>query len=341
MAEGNTNNIEKQAPNFDFKKSNGKLVFLAGLAVFLSSVTPFVPFAPAPLALAFLIFGLSKTLIAGGIFTAVLFMIAMFSSLTPVNGLFYLCALFCAWIVQKIIRSKQQPHLGLFKYGFLIIGLGVAFYGVATNLGGYSIQDEMVKAVNVMTEQIKNDQGYQAMLAQGGEQARAVQDLIQKPEEAAKQMLTWLPAGFFVFVFFTMWVTIYMVLRNGLVWRKYINYPFGLTDFLRFRAPYYFVYPLILGLALVAGGDYLFGSETAQLVGYNVLYCLGIFYLFQGVGVLVDFLNYVKIGGFFRNMLIIFSILVFWRILAFVGLFDGWINFRKFFKNKNHEGEIS
>lgn len=340
MSESGVNNFENPVRPVEFQNSNGKLIFLCGLGVFLCSVTPFVPFAPAPLALAFLIFGNSKASLATGLFTLLLFGLAAFTSLTSVHGVFYIGSAIVAWIVQKIIRSKENPHQGLFKYGFGIIALGALLYGTAVVVTDFSLEGELVKAINVMTEQLKADENYKTLIAQGGEQGRAVQDLIDKPEAAAKEVAAWLPSGFFISVFFTIWITMFMVFRNSIAWRNIVSYQYNFNDFLEFKVPYFFIYPVIVGLALAAGGDYILGTSWAQPVGYNIIYCLGIFYLFQGVGVLVDFLKFAKIHGFFRNLMVIFAILMLWRALAIIGLFDVWINFRKFFRNKN-EGDLS
>lgn len=88
-----------------------------------------------------------------------------------------------------------------------------------------------------------------------------------------------------------------MVLRNSVIWKQKISYPYSLRDIIEFKVPEFFVWPLIAGLALFLGGEYFLG-EKAEVIAVNILYCLSIFYFFQGFGVLADFLTHIRIVGF-------------------------------------------
>jgi Predicted membrane protein (DUF2232) len=125
-----------------------------------------------------------------------------------------------------------------------------------------------------------------------------------------------------------------VILRNSLFWRQKVKYPFGIRDFLRFKVPDYFVYPLILSLVLTLGGEYVLG-ERGTLVGGNLLYCLGIFYFFHGLGIFVDLLDYLKVFGLLRTLMFAITFLFAWRVLVIAGVFDLWVNFRKFFNKSN------
>lgn len=94
------------------------------------------------------------------------------------------------------------------------------------------------------------------------------------------------------------------------------------------------VYPVIVGLGLYVGSDYgLF--EKSEFWGGNILYCLAPFYFFQGLGVYLDFLSFLRVGGLIRSLFVFGTVLMGWRYLIVVGLFDLWINFRRFFKIDN------
>ena len=97
------------------------------------------------------------------------------------------------------------------------------------------------------------------------------------------------------------------------------------------------MWPLIGGLALAVGGDYLFGS-TGITIGANLLYCLSVFYFFQGFGIMSALLDHIKLKGFLRAMLTVSALVLAWRVLVIVGVFDNWVNFRKFLIDKS-EGD--
>jgi len=129
-----------------------------------------------------------------------------------------------------------------------------------------------------------------------------------------------------------------MILRNSLVWRIRHAYPFGLKDLVRYKVPDFFVWPLIAGLALFLGAEAI--APWAEVLGGNILACLGIFFFFQGFGVFVDLLSFLGINGFFRSILIVSTVFMGWKVLVLAGLFDIWVDFRRFMKTKkNDEGD--
>ena len=90
---------------------------------------------------------------------------------------------------------------------------------------------------------------------------------------------------------------------------------------------------------MLVGADYGLPKES-EVIGRNLLYCLGVFYLFQGFGVYNDFLKYLRIGGFIKTLFIAFTLILGARYLALLGIFDLWFDFRRFFTNsKKDEGD--
>ena len=81
-------------------------------------------------------------------------------------------------------------------------------------------------------------------------------------------------------------------------------------------------------------GEFL--GEWGPVMGISLLKILGVFYFFQGFGIYVDFLDHVRIFGFLRSILVVLIVLTANQMLALVGLFDMFVNFRKFLKKKDH-----
>ncbi len=62
------------------------------------------------------------------------------------------------------------------------------------------------------------------------------------------------------------------------------------------------------------------------------------FYFFQGFGLYISFLNFMGLGGFLRAVLVIATVITANEVLAIFGLFDMFVNFRKYMKRKD-QGE--
>ncbi|MEK6626835.1 MAG: DUF2232 domain-containing protein [Bdellovibrionota bacterium] len=321
------------------RHSLGKLIFLVALSLALSSFTPFFLLAPAPLAFAFLLFGVLKTVTVGlfcmGIVAALIFQTGL--SLTSA-GVFLLSLAYGA-IVFTIIKSQVHPARGLLKYGIGLFGLISSVVGITVWLAGISVRTYLLETVKTGINEIKNNAEYGQLVSKGGEDTRALQDLLQDPNSIVQEVMQWSPSVLFVTVIVTLWLSLFLILRNASVWSVMRPYPFNVKTLIDFKGPDWLIAILIFGLALAAGGDYLAG-EWLQVVGINLLYAVGVFYFFQGIGVFLELLTSLKIVGLFRSIIVVFTVFSVWKILAVVGLLDNWFDFRKFFKKNNEEGDI-
>jgi len=316
------------------KPQYGKMVFLTIIALALTSFPPLSILAPAPIAFGLLLFGRRKGLVLAAAYVVGLsFLSHYYPKMFPLLGPMAFALALVGYLLAEVILRKVPPKKGMVLTGlsvFLGIGLIVGLYTVATD---FSVEKFIEGRVVEVVEEFKVSNKLEGLKAQGGEEARALLDIVNNPKSLVKNIVAYIPAGVFVSTIFAVWACLYVILRNSLIWRGKASYPFGLRDLLNFRVPDYFVWPLIGALALTLGGDYLLG-ETGVIVGTNLLYILGIFYFFQGFGVLVDFMDHLKIYGFFRTLLLAFTFFMAWRVLVIIGVFDLWVNFRKFIKKK-------
>ena len=240
-------------------------------------------------------------------------------------------------LLGEIIFREVKPSHGLIMAGAIIIsltGLGLLAFHLGSELG---LKEVISQYVAKFLSNLKESSGER--LRTGGEEARMIRELLDHPEDIVKNIIQWAPTAIVVSTFLGLWASLFMVLRNGLIWKQKLKYRYGIRDLVEFKTPEWFVYPLIISLVLFVGGDQFLG-ESAGIIGGNLLYILGIFYFFQGFGIFSDLLTYMGIFGIFRSVLMIFTIFAAWRILAVVGMFDLWLNFRKYFKrNKDNEGD--
>lgn len=325
---------------FDQRASFGKLMFLAVISVALCSFGPLSVFAPVPLILSFLLYGRLTTLFIGGVCTSALWFVSVkFAIPLEIAGM-YLTALLYAILIAEVVLRNINPVKGLIYAGILLVTIVGGSLIAYDQLGKSSVKAELSASVNQLLAMVKERNKNNTALQSNGEEARAVQDFLAKPEVLVNEIYSILPAIIFVFVFFGLWISLYMTLRNSVIWRYKNLYSYSLKDLINFRVPDFFVWPLILSLVFVVGADYGLPKVT-EIIGSNLLYCLGVFYLFQGFGVYNAFLKYLKIGGFMKTMFVVFTLVMAYKFLAILGMFDMWFDFRKFLTNKKKdEGDI-
>ena len=335
MTKTQTHNIG----NFDSRASFPKLMFLAVIAILLCSFGPLSIFAPVPLILAFLLYGRTTTLFLGVFSSIILWLISIKFTQLPffLMGM-YLTALLFAILVAEVIFRNMDPVKGLIRGGAVlvtIVGVSLFWYN---QLGQNSLKIQILKGIETTFSKVKENN--KEVIAAGGEEGRAVQDMLSRPDELANEIYSILPSIVFIIVFVGLWISLYMTLRNSLIWRYKNLYNYSLNDLIHFKAPDFFVYPLICSLILMLGADYGLG-KTAGVIGGNLLYCLGVFYLFQGFGIYSDFLKYLRIRGFVKTMFIVFTLIMAFKFLAILGMFDLWFDFRKYLKNsEKNEGDM-
>jgi len=319
--------------------SLGKLIFLVALSVTLSSFTPFFLLAPAPLAFAFLLFGPLKTIVVGLCFAGIVAALIFQTGLSLASAGVFVFSLIFGGIVFTIIKRQINPAIGVLKYGIGFFGLIAILSGLAVWGTGIPVKAYLLDVVKTGINEIKSNAEYGQLVSKGGEDIRALQDMLQDPNGIVQELLRWSPSVLFVVVIVSLWLSVFLVLRNASAWSAVRPYPFNVKALIDFKSPDWLLVVLIAGLAFAAGGDLLAG-EWLQVVGMNLLYAVGVFYFFQGIGVFLELLTSLKIAGLFRSIILIFTIFSVWKLLALVGLFDNWFNFRKFFKKNNEEGDI-
>jgi len=325
---------------FDQRASFGKLMFLAVISVALCSFGPLSVFAPVPLILAFLLYGRLTTLLIGGVCTSLLWFVSVKFAIPLVIAGMYLTAFLYAILIAEVILRNINPVKGLIYSGIILVTIVGGSLIAFNQLSKVSVKTELRTSVVKILAMVKDQNKDNEALNSNGEEARALQDLLSKPDELANEIFGILPAIIFVFAFFGLWISLYMTLRNSVIWRYKALYSYTLKDLINFRAPEFFVFPLIFSLVCVVGADYGL-PKVAEVVGSNLLYCLGVFYLFQGFGIYNAFLHYLKIGGFLKTIFVVFTLVMAYKFLAILGMFDLWFDFRKFLINKKKdEGDI-
>jgi hypothetical protein len=270
----------------------------------------------------------------------VLAIAGMYWPVTMTTSALFVVAGIYAYFLYRLIKGNIQPVRGLIATGVIILVSSALIYGVFAWGTKFSLEKHVLEMVTTAVQQIQASSEYASVLSQADEDVLEFKSLLQNPKAMTEQILSWLPAVAVVSVFLNLWASFYMLLRNSVLWRRNISYVYGLRDLLYFKTPDFLIFPLIVGLLLVVVGDYALGAR-AEVWGYNVLYSLGVLYFFQGLGVFLDLLSFVRIMGFFRTLVVISMLMLAWRVLMVIGIFDTWFNFRKYFIRKKNEGDES
>lgn len=334
--------LEQTNNFFDQNASASKLFFLAIISIALCSFGPMSIFASIPMTVSFLLYGRLIMLLTGMVSLGVVYAYSVFTEGDPLLlGGIYLSAFIVALLVSELVKHNFHPVKGLMVFGFgVVLFLGATLLAV-DKWGKVSLREQIGQTVGKIFEQLKNQKEKAAATSNpSGAEERAFDDFISNPDKTADFIYTSLPSLVFGYAFFSLWITLYVTLRNAIVWRMKALYSFSLSDLTNFKAPDYFVYPVIAALLIYLGADYGLPAWS-EIVGRNLLYCLGVFYFFQGFGVYNALLRHLRINGFLKTLFIAFTVLFAAKYLAIVGLFDLWFDFRKFFKNKKKDkGDI-
>lgn len=314
--------------------TNGKLAFLGVVTFALAATQALVPLAPVPLAMAILLYGhRSGAVVTILCFTCAYLLTMFFPTMTSVMASIFLIAL-VAFCVAQTIFAKVHPVIGLVKSGLGIFGLFLLIGLIISLLSQGGLRGQVENVVYSMIEAFLGREENQRFLESGQSNAVVLSEFVDNPEKLVNNIMNWSFGVVFVSIFLAVWMSLFLTLRNSMIWRQHLNYTFGLDDLVKFRMPDQAVWPLIVGLVLFVGSGHIL-PEFFAVLGGNLLICLAVFYFFQGFGLYYDVLTHYKMIGFFRSILVVTAVVFAWEILVFAGVFDMWINFRKFLKSNN------
>ncbi len=319
-------------PPQDVKLSWGRWLFLGVVSLALCTFLPLVLFAPVPIVMTFLLFGKRRAMMLGSLTMFLLIILSFkYQAAMATAGVYFMSFIY-GTIIAEIIFRGVHPIRGLVRAGLAIIFAFLFVGGLFFSLSEVSLTGELEKVVMAYADQIKATQG--EVLSNAGHEADMVREFVNNPKAIVTEITNWIPAALVVGVFIGIWASLFVVLRNTLVWKKTQKYDYTLKDLVHFKVSEYLIFPLILGLVLALAGESIIGP-MGPVIGGNLLYCIGVFYFFQGFGIFLDFLTHIKVAGFLRTVLVIVGIFMAWRAIVLIGVFDLWVNFRKFLKQKN------
>ena len=322
-----------------------KLIFLSFSSVVLSSSMFLAIFNAFPLALAGLLYGRSKAFVAT--FLGLVFSALICWKIFPNPALIFAQVLGSAVgiCLQEIILRKVAPMKGVLSAGgvlVLVLGLLMAGTLMSSLKEVKALVHEQVKAYG--QEVLKNKEG---LVNSGEEENLQAVDLLERPDILTEQILQAVPAVLFTGAFLWFWVNMLILLRlqRNLLFAP--SYPYSETDLLSYHVPQWVLIPTIAAMTLTFFGDMSLtpnpviagGVQDASAWGKSALQMIGVFYFFQGMGIYLDFLDTLNFKGPLRHLLVLATVVTGPWVIALFGLFDLWVNFRRFFRPQTDSGQ--
>lgn len=304
-----------------FQDKRSFLIFMA-LGVVLSLSLVMSVLAPLPLALALLFYGKMRVIpfMLGSL--ALLWTMAYFITQDFVSlGVYGVMALM-AFVVLHISQWETRPGRSYIRAGigiFTFILLGLILLVNLQELPVLSFIEQKLIAPNV--EGLRE---FVDKVAGDSSQKMEAVAILNNTEFLAKQLLVNIPFALFSFIMMTLWVNGYLFFKANRIFNTGKVGAFSEFDFLSYRVSDYGVIFVLASLVLI-----LWGEGQWALHAQTVLKCLGVLYFFQGLGVLIQLLNFWGIRGFLRLFLLFTMVGLASWFVAGVGFLDTWFDFRK------------
>jgi len=228
-----------------------------------------------------------------------------------------------AFLVSEALKTTQKMCLKISFWSilgmFLLIGLIAAAF-ILPNAGV------------VLTT-------FREYMTVGFEQFISAQEQAGLSLEKATQLRVYIPQYienlFFLLPFMLFSIITFLFMINLLLAKRFFS-PFFKNllsiNFTLFQIPFEVVW-VTLGLVVVALlNQYSFNSSFILYTSLNLLFSLSIPYFFQGLAVLIHFLNRKKVSGIFRLFIYLFLIVMMqttFIVITALGFFENWLDIRK------------
>ncbi len=329
--------MEKTDLNFQNQMDRKRLILLGLGSVTLLFSRVFALFTPVPLVLAFLL----KGRLAGSI---VMLLSMVLSSVISVvlfkdTSLVLVYSLFCflALSMYELIIRKFNPMKIVFILGTAIVSL-ICFASYS-----YIQRSDIPVKVQIQNFSKKIKADYEEMYKKSdvynkpNNEYEKVLTALNNPEFFSDRVIKDAPPVIFAIVFVFLWMNLLCSLKMGRYFPTMREHPHSDQTMIQFRMPDMFIFVVIAALVIAIWGDEFFKGGAD--IGLIMIKCMAVFYFFQGFGVYSKYLDFFRMRGFMRAMLMFFTVTFAHWLLVLVGLFDMFFDFRKKLELKEMKGE--
>lgn len=322
--------MQQAEPTNQISFSLGRLIMMGILSILLFISMFMSVLTPYPVALISLLYGKSKGIAVAIVASLLLYLITAQQG----NENFALVSLFVVAMaigisLAEIIHRRLPPVRGI-----MFIGIGAISLSL---VGVYAFQESQGKTIRevILTRVVSLKPFFDKQIAElkktDNQNTLEIEAYFKQPEVMTDDILKQGPSLFVISLFVTLWANMFLLLKSNRLFKN-LDLDYSEKILVKFKVPEHLVVGVIIGLALTIWGDSL--GPIYSALGWSILKILGVFYFFQGFGIYIEFLDFVRLTGFLRSILIVLTVLTANEVLAIVGLFDMFVNFRKFLKKK-------
>lgn len=301
---------------------------VASLLLCLSFVMSF--FTSFPVALATVMYGRKKGYGAVALAWALSFVISFFILGDPTMFATYTASVFVTVFSAEVVLRNTRPMRGIVVAGCVLSSLVFGSLFATFSAADLDVKKVLVQEINDKKEQFQA--GLEQQKGSSSNEAFQMIALLEQPEVLATQIIKEAPSYILMGVFLTIWANVFLLFKSK---RTILGsrLPYNDWDLVNYKNPDQLIWAVIVALALAVFGDQL--GEIYPVIGISALKVLGVFYFFQGFGLYIAFLDFMRLRGFLRTILVIATVMTAAQVLALVGLFDMFVNFRRFMRKKD------
>lgn len=323
-----------------------KLLLFGASSVVLSSSVLLAVFNSFPLALAGLFFGRTRGALISllSVIVAIIIWGKFFPNPVMVGA--QVMGVLVALGLQESFLRGVNPMKGVLTTGMAVISLVLVFSLFLFATQGNEVKNLVSNQVKAYSSEILKNK--EALMSSGEEDNRQALDLLERPDVLTEQIMQTAPVVVFTGALLWPWVNMLILLRLR---RSYLftpAYPFFDRQFINYHVPQWVLIPTLAAMALTFFGDMVItpnpaipgGLQDASAWGKTALQMVGVLYFFQGMGIYLDFLDTLNFRGPLRHLLVLATVISGPWVIALFGLFDLWVNFRRFFQvqpNSSHK----
>lgn len=312
--------------------STARLLLLGVASVVLCLSFVMTVFAPFPLAMAIVLYGRAKGYFTGllGLGLSFAFAQLVYKDLTLVG--FYLSIFIFGASIAEIALRNLKPIRSIVTVGMVFLSLMFGGFLLAVKAQNLTVKGFVVEKIQRSESWFAEQKAIFEKSPDSG--AIQVLELLNDPSKLADEVIKTFPSTIFMGVFLMLWFNTFLILKSRRLLQSGEDFTYSEKSLLHFKVPFGFVGLVIVGLVLAVWGSQL-GSPDYETLGFTIIKCLGLFYFFQGFGVFNELLNFVGMRGFFRTLMVVFVIFSANYLIAGIGLFDNWFDFKKYLRKRN------
>lgn len=320
-------NAEHENSNFQVL---GRLVMMGIFSALLCFSIFMTVFTPYPLGLSSVLYGRAKGAVVAfiGLITCYFSLKVWGQDLTVF--FFFILSIAISFALSEVVRREINPIKGIVGVGVIITSLVSGFIFIGTLSTEETIKErltvEFKKIQPLLEEQRKKVE------AAGDSQPFELEALLAQPNLMAQTVIENAPSIFLVGLFIMLWANLFLLLKSNRLVKRMNDAKYSENFLLDFKMPDQTIWFVIVSLALTIWGEEI--GPWFSIIGMTSLKTLGVFYFFQGFGIYLAFLDFLKLTGFFRSLMVVITVLTAGQVLAVVGLADMFVNFKKLMKRK-------